>query len=130
VRVQTDDGAGGTFAKAFTITVADVNENSYTIGGSTSGLAGSGLVLQNNGGDNRSITANVTYTFATPILSGQLKNNGADQTTINANGSFTFGTAIAGGQTYTVGGGCGVHAVERRPEPAWQRCCRRVSVGD
>jgi galactose oxidase-like protein len=41
-----------------------------TIGGTVSGLTGSGLVLQNNGGDNLSITANGSFTFATKIANG------------------------------------------------------------
>lgn len=42
----------------------------YTIGGSVSGLSGSGLVLQNNGGDNLSVVANGSFTFGTSIQSG------------------------------------------------------------
>lgn len=42
----------------------------YTIGGSVSGLTGSGLVLQNNGADNLSITTNGAFTFSLPIDQG------------------------------------------------------------
>ncbi len=42
----------------------------YTIGGTVSGLAGSGLVLQQSGGDTLPIAADGTFTFATPILDG------------------------------------------------------------
>jgi Regulator of chromosome condensation (RCC1) repeat len=42
----------------------------YTIGVAVSGLAGTGLVLQNNGGDNLPVGANGNYSFATPIASG------------------------------------------------------------
>jgi len=42
----------------------------YTIGGTVSGLAGSGLVLQQSGGDNLSISADGSFTFATPIDDG------------------------------------------------------------
>jgi galactose oxidase-like protein len=42
----------------------------YTIGGTVSGLSGSGLVLQDNGGDNLPVSANGSFTFATPIASG------------------------------------------------------------
>jgi len=42
----------------------------YTVGGSVSGLSGTGLVLQNNGGGNLSVNANGTFTFATPVTSG------------------------------------------------------------
>lgn len=39
----------------------------YTIGGSVSGFTGTGLVLQNNGGDDLSIPADGTFTFATVL---------------------------------------------------------------
>ena len=42
----------------------------YTIGGSVSGLAGAGLVLQNNSGDNLAVSGNGSFTFATPVASG------------------------------------------------------------
>jgi hypothetical protein len=42
----------------------------YTIGGTVSGLAGAGLVLQNNGGDDLPIGANGVFTFATSVASG------------------------------------------------------------
>jgi hypothetical protein len=42
----------------------------FTIGGRVSGLLGSGMVLQNNGGDNLSITASGNFTFPTPLLTG------------------------------------------------------------
>ena len=42
----------------------------YTIGGTVSGLTGTGLVLQNNGGDNRAVTADGAFTFATAIGAG------------------------------------------------------------
>ena len=42
----------------------------YSIGGTVSGLAGSGLVLQNNGGDDLAISADGSFTFATPLVDG------------------------------------------------------------
>lgn len=42
----------------------------YKIGGMVSGLAGTGLVLENNGGDNLSVSVNGSFTFAIPIASG------------------------------------------------------------
>ncbi len=42
----------------------------FTIGGTVSGLVGTGLVLQDNGGDNLTITADGTFTFATPVSDG------------------------------------------------------------
>ena len=43
---------------------------SYAIGGTVSGLSGAGLVLRDNGGDNLSMAANGSFTFATSIASG------------------------------------------------------------
>ncbi len=40
---------------------------SYTIGGNISGLTGTGLVLQNNGGNNLSVTANGSLNFTTQL---------------------------------------------------------------
>ena len=44
--------------------------SSFTIGGTVSGLAGSGLVLQNNAGDDLAISADGSFTFATPLTDG------------------------------------------------------------
>jgi hypothetical protein len=43
----------------------------FTIGGTVTGLTGTGLVLQNNAGDSLSITANGAFTFKTAVASGQ-----------------------------------------------------------
>ena len=42
----------------------------YTISGTVSGMIGSGLVLQDNGGDNRTITGNGAFSFNTALTSG------------------------------------------------------------
>jgi hypothetical protein len=44
--------------------------NTFTVGGTVTGLAGPGLVLRNNGGDDLAITMNGAFTFATPVASG------------------------------------------------------------
>ncbi len=44
--------------------------NTYTVGGTIAGLAGSGLVLKLNGGDARNISTDGDFTFATVITSG------------------------------------------------------------
>jgi large repetitive protein len=49
----------------------DCTTNSYQIGGTVSGLAGMGLTLQNNGGDDLAIVADGTFVFPTSVLSGQ-----------------------------------------------------------
>jgi 6-phosphogluconolactonase (cycloisomerase 2 family) len=44
----------------------------YTVSAVVTGLTNvNGLVIQNNGGDNLTITASGTYSFATPVTSGQ-----------------------------------------------------------
>ena len=91
---------------------------SYTVGGTVSGLAGSGLVLQNNAGDNLSISANGTFTFATPVASGaayavtvMTQPTVPSQTCTVSNGNGTIASAAVTNvaiacttNTYTVGG--------------------------
>jgi len=42
----------------------------YTVGGNLSGLEGAGLVLEDNGGDALTFTANGTFTFTTSVAKG------------------------------------------------------------
>lgn len=44
--------------------------NSFTVGGTVSGLKGAGLVLQIAGGDDLAVAADGSFTFATPLASG------------------------------------------------------------
>jgi hypothetical protein len=93
----------------------------YTVGGTISGLSGTGLVLQDNGGNNLSVSAGATsFTFSTAIASGSAYSvtvltqpSSASQTCVVTNGSGTVGSAnvtsvqIACTTTtgsYTVGG--------------------------
>src|SRR5262249_20047932 len=48
----------------------DTTTPSFTVGGTVSGLTGSGLVLQINSGGNLSIAADGPYTFTTKVASG------------------------------------------------------------
>lgn len=61
------NGAGLIFSQsaALSVTAAPV-----PVGGSVSGLTGTGLVLQNNAGDNLAVAANGPFTFATRIALG------------------------------------------------------------
>lgn len=64
---QTCGVTGGTgTATANTTVTVTCTAGSYSVGGQVSGLVGSGLVLQNNGKDNLTITTNGAFTFATP----------------------------------------------------------------
>ena len=62
-----------------------------------SGLSGT-VVLQDNGGDDLSVTANGSFTFATALASGAaysvtVKTNPSGQTCTVSNGSGTVGSA-------------------------------------
>jgi len=60
----------GTIAAAnITAVVITCSNNSYTVGGSISGLTGT-VVLQDNLGDNLSRAANGVFTFATSVVNG------------------------------------------------------------
>jgi hypothetical protein len=63
--------------------VVNCSTNTYTIGGTVSGLSGT-LVLQNNAADDLSLTSNGSFTFATGIANGEaydvtIKNNPTGQ---------------------------------------------------
>jgi len=60
------------FNAALAIAYAGTTSGSipFTIGGSVTGLSGSGLVLQNNGVNNLSISANGSFSFSTSLTTG------------------------------------------------------------
>jgi hypothetical protein len=79
----------------------------YTVGGSVSGLSGT-VVLRNNSGDDLTLTANGSFTFATRLAGGTAYNvtvrtNPSGQTCSVANGSGT----IAGADVTNVAVTCG-----------------------
>jgi large repetitive protein len=112
-------GTGTVSATVNNIQIA-CNNNTFTIGGSVTGLSGTGLVLQDNGGSNLPISANGSFTFPSPVQRGSNYNvsvfsqpSGPAQTCQVSNG---FGTNLNGNTTviqvscftttvtYTVGG--------------------------
>jgi hypothetical protein len=61
----------GTVAGANVTNVAiNCVSSSFTVGGTVSGLSGTGLVLQLNGDDDLPIASDGSFTFATPLASG------------------------------------------------------------
>ena len=64
-----NSGTGTAAANVTGITVT-CSTNAYTVSGSVSGLAGTGMVLQNNSGDDLTISANGAFTFAASVASG------------------------------------------------------------
>jgi len=85
----------------------------FTIGGTVSGLAGSGLILRNNGGDDLPISGNGGFTFATPVPDGDLYSvsvasqpSGPAQNCTVSNGSGTVsGANVTNVQVTCVTGG-------------------------
>lgn len=66
----TVTGGSGTVGGGDVTSVAvNCTTDRFTVGGTITGLAGT-VVLQNNGGDDRALTANGTFAFATPVASG------------------------------------------------------------
>ena len=63
---QTCVITGGSGAATANVMVqVNCSTGTFTVGGQVTGLTGTGLVLQNNGGDN--LTVNQTGTFTTPL---------------------------------------------------------------
>ena len=119
-----------------TFTLAGPAPDPVTIGGSVTGLEGSGLVLQNNGSDDLTITDNGDFTFDTPLTPGNSYNvtvftnpTNPAQTCSVENGSGQVPTedvtdvAVSCGdepEPVTIGGS--VTGLDRqRPRPAKQR---------
>jgi large repetitive protein len=66
-----NNGSGSNVTANVSSVSVTCTTNTYTIGGSVSGLAnGQSVVLQNNGGDNKTVNVNGGFTFATSINSG------------------------------------------------------------
>jgi len=75
----------------------DESTPTYTVGGTVSGLSGT-LILQNNGGDDLTITSDGTFTFETPLSDGSsyevtVKSNPAAQSCYIEKGSGTISGA-------------------------------------
>ncbi len=108
----------GTLAGADVTNISVVCVNTYTIGGTVSGLLGSGLVLVNNGLDNLSISSDSSFSFTTAVADGQGFNvtvaahpSNLDQTCVVSNGNGTVSGAnvidvsvVCTTNSYTIGG--------------------------
>ena len=109
----------GSVASAAAVTSVSIacTANTYTIGGSISGLTTSGLVLWDNGGDALTVSSGATtFTFATPVAYGgnyavTVHTQPTGLTCIASSGSGSVASAaavtsvsIACTQNYTIGG--------------------------
>jgi 6-phosphogluconolactonase len=79
------------------------SQNAYTVGGAVSGLLGTGLVLQNDGGNNLSVAANGSFTFPSRIAGGSTYNitvltqpSSPAQTCLVINGSGMINSNVTG----------------------------------
>ena len=95
----TVSGGSGTIGSAnvTNVVVSCTNVSTYTVGGSVSGLSGT-VVLQDNGGDNLSLSANGPFTFATALAGGTaynvtVKTNPTAVSCTVSSGSGTVGSA-------------------------------------
>lgn len=71
--------------------------NTFTVGGTLSGLSGS-VQLQNNGGDTQTLNSNGSFTFSTPVAEGSpysvtVSTQPTTQTCAVTNGSGTLGAS-------------------------------------
>ena len=64
------NGAGTIGSTNVLSVVVNCVNQTFSVGGTVSGLAGSGLVLQDNGGDALNISSSGAFTFATPVATG------------------------------------------------------------
>jgi subtilisin-like proprotein convertase family protein/environmental stress-induced protein Ves len=119
LQICTVSNATGTVATA-DITDIDVTcvTETFGVGGTVSGLEGSGLVLQNNGGDDLTVAANGAFAFATELADGSgysvtvsVQPSNPLQTCSVSNGSGTVNGAdvttvevTCQVQTFTIGG--------------------------
>ena len=97
------NGNGTANANVTNITIACA-ATTYTIGGTLSGLTSGTVVLQDNGTENLSVSANGAFTFSTPVAAGSayavtVKTNPAGQACLVTNGT---GTATANVTTVVV----------------------------
>lgn len=100
---------GNGTAKANVTNASVVCTQLYAVGGTITGLHGSGLVLQDNGGSNLTVGANATsYSFATPLAGGSaysvaiLTQPGGENCTVS-NGSGTVSTDVTNANVICVG---------------------------
>ena len=89
----------------------------YTVGGTVSGLSGSGLVLKDNGGNNLAVSANGPFTFTAALASGTAfsvtvltQPTNPSQSCVVTSGSGTLSSSnvtnvsVTCTNTYTIGG--------------------------
>ena len=111
-------GPTGTVVASNVSLAVTCTTNTYTIGGTISGLSGTGLILEANGGNGLPVSANGSFTFASPVSSGAsyavtigTQPGGPAQTCVVTSGTGTVTnanitnvTVTCTTNTYTIGG--------------------------
>ncbi|MDF1758051.1 MAG: hypothetical protein P1U74_07110 [Legionellaceae bacterium] len=109
------NGSGTMGSSNVTNVIVTCSADSYTVGGSVTGLSGS-VTLQNNGANSTIVTSDGSFTFSSPIAEGStyavtVSSQPSGQTCSVANGSGTMGssnvtnvTVTCATNSYTVGG--------------------------
>jgi lactonase family protein with 7-bladed beta-propeller len=111
-------GSGTVSGDDITNVAVTCTTNSFTVGGTVSGLAGSGLVLADNGGNDTAVSSNGPFTFTTTLASGsafsvsvatQPTNPPQTCAVANASGTLAAGnistvSVTCATNTYSVGG--------------------------
>ncbi len=105
---QVTNGSGPVTGTDVTTVRVDCTPAAYLIGGTVSGLTGSGLVLQNNGGDNLLVAASdTTFQFPTSMTDGSgyavtvLQNPSNGQTCTVTGGDAGVGAGAVSGANVT-----------------------------
>jgi hypothetical protein len=96
----TVSNATGTVGAANITNVNVTCVNNYTLGGTISGLA-MAITLQNNGGDNLSVSANGSFTFATAVADGSTYNVTVLAQQAGQNCTITNGSGTVSGANIT-----------------------------
>ena len=109
------NGSGTMGSANVTNVTVTCSTNTYTVGGSVSGLSGT-VILQNNNGNSTPISIDGTFTFSTPVAEGSIYEvtvltQPDTQTCTVSNGLGTMGSSnvtnvivTCSTNTYTVGG--------------------------
>ncbi|MGD0938886.1 MAG: hypothetical protein ABR905_04170, partial [Terracidiphilus sp.] len=68
--VTSGSGTASANVTGVQVTCTTTTAPTYTIGGTIAGLVGTGLILQDNGSNNLTVSANGSFTFSSAISSG------------------------------------------------------------
>lgn len=123
------NGSGNVAAANVTNVTVACTTNSFTVGGTVSGLSGT-LVLKNNGADPRTLTTNGAFTFPTAVVSGNTyaatigtQPSGQTCSLTNASGSVTNGAVTTISVACGTAGDPGILCGATSCDPATMLCC-------